>query len=91
MSFSALVEPCNGEFRAQLLGAPQVSVVASTRERAIDALRVEVTNRMQAGELVPLEAGYIGITDIAGKYADDPTLTEICEEAYRLRNAERVE
>jgi hypothetical protein len=28
------------------------------------------------------------VSDIAGVFADDPSLREICQEAYRMRDAE---
>jgi predicted HNH restriction endonuclease len=36
-----------------------------------------------------LESEFLGLSDLAGRSADDPTLREICEEAYRLRDADR--
>jgi hypothetical protein len=65
--------------------------MASTREEAVEALRAELNNRVRSGQLVALDLGYIGIADIAGKYADDPTLSDICQEAYRLRDVEPLE
>ena len=41
------------------------------------------------GELTSVDIEPLGISDLAGTYRDDPTLREICEEAYRLRDAER--
>ena len=31
----------------------------------------------------------MGVTDLAGTYNTDPTLRDICAEAYRSRDAER--
>ena len=45
MTFPVLVEPCEGQFAAVLVGAPQVRVVGSTREGAIIALKMEIAQR----------------------------------------------
>jgi len=88
MTFPVLVEPCEGQFAAVLVGAPQVRVVGSTREGAITALKMEIARRVGRGELLSLEVAGAGVTELAGKYADDATLREICAEAYRQRDAE---
>ena len=89
MTFPVLVELSEGRFAATLVGAPQVRVVGSTREEAIAALRAEIAQRVQRGELLTLEIDALGVADFAGKYADDPTLRPICAEAYRQRDRER--
>ena len=35
-----------------------------------------------------LDIESVGITSLAGKYSDDPTLESICADAYRERDAE---
>jgi hypothetical protein len=89
MSFTVLVEQSNGQFAAALAGAPNVRVVGPTRDDALAALRHELQQRLARGELVALEVAPLGVSALAGIFADDPTLREICEEAYRLRDAER--
>ncbi|HMV47738.1 MAG TPA: hypothetical protein PLD20_21120 [Blastocatellia bacterium] len=88
MSFPVLVEASNGHFTASLAGMPTLSVVEATREKAIAALRTILQKRLEQGELVSLEVEKLGVSDLAGKFADDPTLREICEQAYQLRDAE---
>ena len=88
MSFPVLVEAQNGHFTATLVGMPTLSVVEATREEALAGLQTIIQQRIERGELLSLEVEPIGVTDLAGKYADDPTLSDICEEAYRLRDAE---
>lgn len=61
----------------------------ATRAEAIAALRTEIQQRIAQGELLTLEVDAIGVTDLAGKFKDDPTLREICEQAYQMRDAER--
>jgi hypothetical protein len=58
---------------------------------AVDALRRELATRVVAGQIMSIDIGFVGVSDLAGKYADDPTLAEICAEAYRLRDAEPKE
>jgi hypothetical protein len=89
MTFPVLVEAQNGHFTASLVGVPSLSVVESTRSQAIAALKAEIRQRVELGELLSLEIDTIGISDLAGKYSDDPTLREICEQAYQMRDAER--
>ena len=47
-----------------------------------------VEKRVQQGELVALEIGRKGLAGLFGKYRDDPTLQDICDEAYRERDAD---
>ena len=88
MSFSVFVKMCDDQFMASLVGAPNVRVTAPTRSQAIDALKAEIQQRMGLGELVSLEVDTIGVSSMAGKYRTDPTLREICDNAYQIRNAE---
>ncbi|MBP6824068.1 MAG: hypothetical protein KA368_21150 [Acidobacteria bacterium] len=93
MSFPVLVEAENGYFAASLLGAVNLRVVEPTRDEAVAALKTELQQRIQKGELLSVEVGElatIGVSDLVGKYRDDPTLREICEQAYQLRDAENV-
>lgn len=91
MTFSVFVHPTDGQFAATLVGAPDVRATAPTRAEALAALEAAIERRVAGGELVTLEVGGRGVSRLAGKYRDDPTLREICEEAYRLRDAEPPE
>ena len=91
MAFPVLVESVQGQFTAMLAGVPDVRVVGSTRSEAVQALRTEITQLIERGELLSLEIGPVSISSLAGKYADDPTLREICDHAYRQRDAEQTE
>ena len=88
MTFSVIVSPLDDRFTAALVGEPEVRAVGRTREAAIAALRAEVTQRVNRGELITLDIRSVGITSLAGKYRDDPTLEDICADAYRERDAE---
>jgi len=91
MTFPVLVQPVDGQFAATLVGAPDVRVTASTRAEALAALEAAIEQRLVQGERVALEVGRRGVAGLAGKFRDDPTLREICEEAYQQRNSEPIE
>ena len=88
MTFSVIVGPFEDRFAAALVGEPEVRAVGRTREAAISALKSEVAHRVERGELITLDIDSVGITSLAGKYGDDPTLEAICADAYRERDAE---
>jgi hypothetical protein len=88
MTFPVVVEACDGQFAASLVGVPNVRVVGPTRSQAIEALKEELGYRVTRGELLSLDIETIGVSSLAGKYAVDPTLRTICDEAYQLRDAE---
>ena len=90
MTFAVLVEPQDDRFVASLVGAPELRVLGSTREQAIASLRNEIAQRVRRGDLLSLEVdvNVIGVASLAGTYATDPTLHEICADAYRERDAE---
>ena len=88
MSFPIWVHQENGHFRASLLGSPDLCVTAPTRETALAQMHTLLQDRYRSGELVMMNV-QPDLMDLAGKYKDDETLTEICEEIYRQRDAER--
>lgn len=88
MNFSVVVHPNAGQFEASLVGAPDVRAVAPTRVAALAALETVIEKRVEQGELVTLEIGRKGLAGLFGKYRDDPTLQDICDEAYRERDAD---
>lgn len=89
MTFPIVVEPCDGQFTASLLGEPKVRVIGRTRSQALDALKTEIEHRVAIGELLSLEIDTIGVTDLAGKYQADPTLRAICNDTYAKRDSDR--
>ena len=86
MSLAISVQADNGHFTATLLGDEKVVAHGANRHEAINALRRELMQRVDRGEIVEVDVEPIGLSDLAGKFADDPTLDEICEEAYRERD-----
>jgi len=91
MVFSVFVEQADGQFTASLVGDRSVYVVGSTREEALAAIRRELRHRIHNGELVLLDVSTGGLMSLAGKYADDPSLQEICKEAYAERERDIAE
>lgn len=89
MTFPFVVELCDGQFAASLVGEPKLRVVGQTRSQALDALNSEIEHRVALGELLSLEIDMIGVADLAGKYQADPTLRAICVEAYAKRELDR--
>ena len=89
MTFPIVVEPCDGQFAASLLGEPKVRGVGRTRSQAVDALKTEIEHRVAIGELMSLEIDTIGVTDLAGRYQTAPTLRTICSEAYEKRDSDQ--
>ncbi len=88
MTFPVHVESYEGQFAATLIGQPELRVIASTRDEAIAAMKCQLAQRVAQGELFSVELGAVGISDLAGKYAADPCIREICDHAYDRRNAE---
>ena len=82
------VHPANGQFEATLVGAPDVRATAATREGALAALESAISRQLDQGELVALEVRRRGLAGLFGKYCDDPTLRDICETAYKERDAD---
>ena len=91
MTFPVIVHPAAGQFEAALVGVPDVCVTAGTREEALAKLESAISKRLDQGELVMLEVRRRGLAGLFGKFRDDPTLREICEEAYKERDAELQE
>ena len=88
MTFSVVIHPNAGQFEASLVGAPDVRATAATRVGALAALETVIEKRVEKGELATLEIGRKGLAGLFGKYRDDPTLQDICDEAYRNRDAD---
>jgi hypothetical protein len=83
-----IVHRLDGQFQAELIGAPDVGFSAPTRKEALAALQSAIAKRVDQGNLVALEIPRRGLTELFGKYRNDPTLREICETAYKERDAD---
>jgi hypothetical protein len=88
MSLAILVEPFDGAFAAMLVGAPETRVVRATRSAAVEAVERDIRRRVRSGDLITIELEEHGVSELAGVFADDPTLPEICADVYRERDAE---
>lgn len=87
MTFAVLLTPENGHFAASLVGAPEVRVTGDSRELALNALSEQISRRVANGELTMLDVPVDEISAVVGRFADDPTLQDICDDAYRTRDA----
>ena len=91
MSFPVFIHQDNGHFVASLVGSPDVRVSAPTREEALAEIQTILRERVLRGDLVFVETPPQDIAALAGKYRDDPSLTEIREDIYLARDAEPKE
>lgn len=89
MTFPVLLEICNDQFSASLVGAPTIQAAGPTRSRAVDALKLKIERHINLGELLCLEVDTVGVSTLASKYSSDVTLRKICDDAYELRDDER--
>ena len=89
MKVPVVVETANGHCVASVVGTLDLRASAPTREEAISRLKAVVQDRVSAGAFVMLEVAEPDMMDLFGKYKDDPSLQDICDEAYRLRDEER--
>ncbi len=74
MTCPVLVQPANGQLAATLVGAPEVRATAATRAEALTALEADLERRVAQGELLAREVRGRGVSRLAGKYRDDPSL-----------------
>ena len=87
VTLPVIIEPSNGKFIAVLPGT-EVRGQGATVAEALATLKAQIEERVARGQLVSLEVESPGLSSLAGKYCDDPTLRDICSEAYELRQAE---
>lgn len=88
MTFPIVIETKNGRVTAALMWDRTIRQTADTRDEAIHSIQEQLERRVSAGELVWLEVSASPL-GMFGTFRDDPTLQDICDEAYRLRDAER--
>lgn len=91
MEIPIRVEQSDGQFVAYVLGNAEWRASHHTWNGAVAALKTVLTAKIAARELATIEVPFDGWLALAGKYRDDPTLVEICEEIYRERDRERDE
>jgi predicted RNase H-like HicB family nuclease len=86
MTCEILVRPSENGFTATVLGLPDCTVEAATREEAIQKARVEAQNLIAAGEIIRVEIGQTQPPQsFAGMWADDETFDDFVAamKAYR--------
>jgi hypothetical protein len=88
MTIPVLVTAAEDRFVAVLVGTPGVRGQGLSRRDAIESLRTELAQRTQRGELVWLDFEPPKQHQVAGSFADDDTLPELCAEIYRQRDAD---
>ena len=81
----------DGQFVATLVGSPDVRVSAPTREEALAEIQTILQARVLHGDLVFVETPSQGVSAFAGKYRDDPSLSQIRDDIYLARDAEPKE
>jgi len=88
MTFTVLLKPENGHFTASLVGAPEVRATGNSRDASLSGLREQISLLLADGELTMLDVPSGSVAGVVGRFADDPTLQDICDEAYRARDVE---
>lgn len=86
MTLAIQIHMSNNQVTASLLGAPEIHVTEATREAAIAALRAKIGEEVSEGDLSFIDVETGGVSALAGKYFDDPSLDEISQEAYKARD-----
>jgi hypothetical protein len=88
MTIPVLVTVLEDRFEAVLVGTPEVRGQGSSRSDAIESLKTELAHRTRRGELVWVDFEPSQRHQVAGSFADDDTLPELCAEIYRQRDAD---
>ncbi len=90
MTIPVWVEQQNGTFTASVPGVPGIQASGSTREIAVADARAQIRMSLSTGQIELVDVDFVGVSGLAGTYRDDPTILEICAEAYRLRDEEKA-
>lgn len=90
LKYDVLIEQSNSNgYTARLLAWPDTVVEASTREKALQQLRVLILERLTKAEIVTLEIQPTEIghswAPFAGMWADDPSFEEFQAEIQQYR------
>jgi len=88
MTIPVLVTPLENRFEAVLVGSPEVRAQGLSRGDAIEALKAQLAERTQRGDLVWVDFEPFIRHRVAGSFEDDDTLPDLCAEIYRQRDAE---
>ena len=88
MTIPVLVTVQENRFEAVLVGTPEVRGQGLSRSDAIESLKAELAQRTRRGDLVWVDFEPSQRHQVAGSFADDDTLPELCAEIYRQRDAD---
>lgn len=78
-----------GQFTAQVVGLPDLSATAATREEALEQVRTQLRDRMTSGQLVALELPREDLRQQWDEGArNDPEYNLFVEEIRRFREEE---
>ncbi len=90
MTVPVMIQSTDGQFSASLVGSAELRCTRPSKEEALAALQQDLAQKLKSGELVHLELPTTGVAGLAGRFADDPSLREICDDIYRERDADRA-
>jgi hypothetical protein len=90
MTVPVLIQPSDGQYAASLVGSPDLRCVRPSKDAALAALQERLAEKIESGELVNLELSAGSVSTLAGRFADDPVLQDICDEIYRQRDADQT-
>ena len=88
MTIPVLLTEVEDRFEAVLVGTPEVRGHGLSRSDAIESLKGELAQRTRRGDLVWVDFEPSERHPVAGSFADDDTLPELCAEIYRQRDAD---
>jgi len=91
MTVPILIQYSAGQFTASLLGSPEFRCVRPSKDEAVAALQQELAHKVTQGEIVNLEIPPLGLSSLAGRFAGDEDLRQICADIYRDRDADQAE
>ncbi|MGO9913603.1 MAG: hypothetical protein ACLQIB_02650 [Isosphaeraceae bacterium] len=82
-------EEPEGQFTAELLGAPDIQATAATRAEAAERVRALLQNHVNLGSIVAIETPpQRPLMELAGMYKDDPSFDDFLEEIRKFRQEE---
>ena len=90
MTFPIVLEQAGELFTASLVGAPEVRGAGASRQAAVSEIQDELRKRIESGQLLSIDVASDNVWGLAGRFANDPTLRDICAEAYAARDADRT-
>jgi hypothetical protein len=89
MSVTITFERLNGTVSATVAGIPNLRAEGPSEEAAAEALREQLRASLARRTVGFLDVDAVGLSGLAGTYRNDPTLQDICGEAYRMRDEQR--